>query len=148
MLKVQIIILLSVITFYSCNGYEEKYNKENRENTSGVDYSIPVNVKFLMTITHDNFLEMYYTVNVPADTLNVNQVSIVDNWIYKIADSLWKKGFEGASIVVIKETTYTNKLKKDPGITDSMNPFEQNNVYLLQYGFNQQRLSSKVVNRK
>jgi len=53
--KIQIVILLCIITFYSCNGYEEKYNKENKENTNGVDYSIPVNVKFLMKISHGNF---------------------------------------------------------------------------------------------
>jgi len=85
-------------------------------------------------------------VNISKDTLNENQVSMIDSFVYRIAESLSKEGFEGASIVIMKEIAYTNKLKTNPGITDSMNPFEQNNVYLLKYGYDQKHLISKVIN--
>jgi hypothetical protein len=139
---------LIILVISSCNDSEQKYNSENKQNANGVDYSIRLHLMPLMSVYHEKSFELYYTINVPVDTIDVEEIMVIDKYIDAITDSLWKKNYESGSIVVIKETLYTNKLRAKQQISDSMNPFEGNNIYLVEYAFENKTLFSKRTNRK
>ena len=126
-----------------CVDPEVKYNKTNKRNTSGVDYTTPMNLKYLMFIDHDETFELFFTLNIHSDTLTNDELKSIEPLVIWTADSLFKKKHIGGYILVMKETKYTNELRARPGISDALNPFPENNVYLVKYIFDQRHLSRK-----
>jgi hypothetical protein len=138
MVRMRILFLLFILfttIVISCgDSGDTKASIKNRTDTTGVDYSIPDHLKPVMNIPHSTYLESYYSVNIPADTVSNAQRDSINPIMIKVCDSL-KDIWHEAVIIVLKETAYTNKISKAKGISDGINPFTSNNVYLLKYTF-------------